>query len=458
MRDVRWKKTLRTIAVISIAAVMGFGGVQADVSCAAAKPIVFKNLNNCTVISAGTVVPIRYQLKGKYRKKRVGFISSNKAVAIVTRTGVLKAKKNGKVTITIFVKGKKSVRRSVKIRVGQKVEAVRITGIPYLLPGKSTDLDAVVTPSNAALKSVTWKTSNKKVVTVTKTGKIKAEKPGTATIVARAKDGSGKRASIHVVVFQFKKNQQKWIAHRGLRSPAKENSAGAFREAGENGFWGCECDVWETKHTRETQTEEPFDLVINHDPTFQRVHGVNRKIKDMTAREIRNNAKLKDVCFIDTYLSICRQYDMVPIVELKDPDMSDDAIKKVADDLIRVHGFRHASDFYLISFHAKVLAQAKTYIEEHYRFTPLTQYLVGGVKAPNDLTAFELAKDAGFSGITIHRSLMTDVYDQYCRKNGMLLGTWGYSSAVGTSAILYQHLMEHHYRFDTVTIDSRLYK
>lgn len=45
-----------------------------------------------------------------------------------------------------------------------------------------------VTPSSAS-KKVTWKTSNKKVVSVTKSGVIRAKRTGSATITARSKNG-----------------------------------------------------------------------------------------------------------------------------------------------------------------------------------------------------------------------------------------------------------------------------
>ena len=35
----------------------------------------------------------------------------------------------------------------------------------------------------------------------------------------------------------------------GLNSMAKENTARAFCLAGQYGFYGCECDIWETKST-----------------------------------------------------------------------------------------------------------------------------------------------------------------------------------------------------------------
>ena len=70
----------------------------------------------------------------------------------------------------------------------------------YLTKGKSKTLKATVSPSNAANKSVSWTSSNKKVATVSSKGKVTGKKAGTATITVKAKDGSGKKATCKVVV------------------------------------------------------------------------------------------------------------------------------------------------------------------------------------------------------------------------------------------------------------------
>lgn len=70
----------------------------------------------------------------------------------------------------------------------------------YLTKGKSKTLKATVAPTNAANKSVTWTSSNKKIATVSSKGKVTGKKAGTATITVKAKDGSGKKAVCKVVV------------------------------------------------------------------------------------------------------------------------------------------------------------------------------------------------------------------------------------------------------------------
>lgn len=74
-----------------------------------------------------------------------------------------------------------------------------------LAKGSSETLKATVTLSN---KEVTWTSSNNKVVTVDKNGKVKAIAPGTATITVKTKD-KGKTAKCTVTVNNISKARQK---------------------------------------------------------------------------------------------------------------------------------------------------------------------------------------------------------------------------------------------------------
>lgn len=75
--------------------------------------------------------------------------------------------------------------------------------------GKSVTLKATVSPSNANNKAVTWTSSNSRVATVSSSGKVIAKASGTATITCTAKDGSGKRATCKITVYN---NTQAYVA------------------------------------------------------------------------------------------------------------------------------------------------------------------------------------------------------------------------------------------------------
>ena len=82
------------------------------------------------------------------------------------------------------------------------VESIKLNKTKATLKkGKTLQLRIkTIKPSNAANKSVKWKTSNKKVATVDKNGKVKAVGKGTCTITCTAKDGSKVSAKVTIKV------------------------------------------------------------------------------------------------------------------------------------------------------------------------------------------------------------------------------------------------------------------
>ena len=70
----------------------------------------------------------------------------------------------------------------------------------FLEVGSSQTLQATVLPSNATDKTVTWKSNDTSVVTVSSNGTVTAVSVGTATITCKANDGSGIQAACIVTV------------------------------------------------------------------------------------------------------------------------------------------------------------------------------------------------------------------------------------------------------------------
>lgn len=84
-----------------------------------------------------------------------------------------------------------------------KVSSIKLNDTSTTLyNGKSTTLKATVFPTNATNKSLTWKSSNTKVATVDKNGKVKALKVGNAIITATSTDGSNVSAQCKIKVVQ----------------------------------------------------------------------------------------------------------------------------------------------------------------------------------------------------------------------------------------------------------------
>lgn len=84
-----------------------------------------------------------------------------------------------------------------------KVSSIKLNKSSYTLyNGTLFNLIATVEPNNATNKSLTWKSSNTKVATVDKNGKVKALKVGNAIITATSTDGSNVSAQCKIKVVQ----------------------------------------------------------------------------------------------------------------------------------------------------------------------------------------------------------------------------------------------------------------
>lgn len=69
-----------------------------------------------------------------------------------------------------------------------------------MYPGDKKKLKISISPAKGTSKSIVFKSTNPKVVSVSKKGKIKCKKSGNATIIAKANDGSKKKAKIKIKV------------------------------------------------------------------------------------------------------------------------------------------------------------------------------------------------------------------------------------------------------------------
>ena len=117
-------------------------------------------------------------------KEKVTYSSSNKKVATVSSKGVIKAKKTGTAKITVK-SGKKKVVVTVKVT---GVKTTNLSGVPAaknISKRKSFKIKAIATPKNTDEK-ITFKSSNKKVATVTSKGVVKGLKKGAATITVQS--------------------------------------------------------------------------------------------------------------------------------------------------------------------------------------------------------------------------------------------------------------------------------
>lgn len=142
----------------------------------------------------------------KYGKVTGGGYYMPNTVATISAT----PNKNYKVK-SIVINGKTYKKTKVQFTVTKDTK-VTVNYIAYvtkvklnrtslkLNKGKSYQLKATVTPTNATNKKLTWSSNRKSVATVNSKGKVTANKKGSCVIKATAKDGSKKSATCKVTV------------------------------------------------------------------------------------------------------------------------------------------------------------------------------------------------------------------------------------------------------------------
>ena len=177
-----------------------------------------------------------YRLKVKGTKKKIKWKSSNKAVASVTSKGKVKGKAKGICKITAKV-GKKKY--TCKVTVTQSVQSLKFNSDTLnLYVGKKAKLSPLVYPDTIEVPDLAWHSSNSSVAIVSSIGEVYGLSAGTATIIAMAMDGSGKRAQCIVKVSE---NPSSSTTSTGNTDPLEPmgcfyEQTGTWKYGTENGF------------------------------------------------------------------------------------------------------------------------------------------------------------------------------------------------------------------------------
>jgi len=197
----RNKKWIMRTAIVVIAILCLFSvPVHAAKKTASVKKVT---LNYKTItLKKGKQVTLKATVTPKKVKKQITWKSANTKVATVNSKGVVKAVKVGKTNITATVKGTKK-KAVCKVIVGTPVTKVTLSKKEITLAaGATKQAQAGVKPKNASNKSLTYKSENTKIATVSAKGLVKGIKGGSTRIKVTAADGSKKSAYIKVRVTQ----------------------------------------------------------------------------------------------------------------------------------------------------------------------------------------------------------------------------------------------------------------
>ena len=134
---------------------------------------------------------------------------------------------------------------------------------------------------------------------------------------------------------KFDSKNVKVIAHRGLSKLEKENTCPAFVAAGNRTYFGIETDIHVTKDGQ---------FIVMHDEDLIRVslgeYDINIEennysaVSSIVLPDIDGTTKRQDIRIplLRDYISICKKYDKISILEIKNNFMVDD-LKKVIKEI-----------------------------------------------------------------------------------------------------------------------------
>ncbi len=116
---------------------------------------------------------------------------------------------------------------------------------------------------------------------------------------------------------KFDKKDSLVIAHRGLSGIEVENTAAAFIEAGKRTYFGIEADVKRTSDGK---------FVICHDDDLGKLCGDKIPVESSTLAQLLefelfnkygNKNKAEHLIYLETYISICKEYGACAVLEFK---------------------------------------------------------------------------------------------------------------------------------------------
>lgn len=193
--DKNGKVTAKDAGSATITAKSADGTCKATASVLVIKPVKGVSLNKKSAyLDVGEKLTLKPVFKPSDASVRsVTWKSSDKSVATVSSNGVVKGKKLGTVTITCTTKNGKKVAKC-KINVVKRVTGISLSHSSEILYfGDTLKLKTTVYPTDATVKTVTYKSSNSRVAKVSSKGVVTPLSVGSAKITVVSKDGSFKK-------------------------------------------------------------------------------------------------------------------------------------------------------------------------------------------------------------------------------------------------------------------------
>lgn len=202
------------------------------------------------------------------------------------------------------------------------------------------------------------------------------------------------------------------VAHRGYRAVAPENTTAAFEEAGKAGFWGAECDIYRTADGV---------WIVSHDTNSYRMMDKTANIEkknydELMTHKVDNGSNIENYpnlsyCSLEDYLKICKEYNMVAVIELKGENNTEHYDEII--DLVNQYGIETV----YISFHFDNLQKIRELTD-----APV-YYLVQNISDED----IELAKTLENCGIDFNGAKENNFEKgmiKKCINEGLAVGAW----------------------------------
>lgn len=201
------------------------------------------------------------------------------------------------------------------------------------------------------------------------------------------------------------------IAHRGLSRLAPENSMAAFRLAGEKDFFGIEADI---------QTTQDDVFVMFHDDTLNRMTKRPGKIHQLKYEDIKDlyltsgyniyQYPKEKIPLLEDYLTICREYQRVPVAEIKHVNREENLDQIV--EIVKEHGLY--DQIIIISFNLNYLI----YLRQNYSDLQM-QYIVNEI-TPEVIKACEMYR----LDVDVNVGRLTPQLINRCHQAGIKVNVW----------------------------------
>lgn len=184
------------------------------------------------------------------------------------------------------------------------------------------------------------------------------------------------------------------IAHRGVSSIERENTAAAFIAAGNRSYYGIETDVHRTGdgafvaiHDEQTGRVAPIDLPVE-ESTLDALRAI--RLYDTHGLATRGDLVIPTM---EEYAVICRDYEKVSVLELKNPFSRED-IGKIIEILKELHQLQNTV---FIAFDIQNLYYVREFLPHH----PV-QFLTGKLtdEILETLIAHKMDLDVRYTALT----------------------------------------------------------